>query len=177
MSDYDTWWLLPDTYTGSEVTPVPGEAVFPQTLVLDLDSVPCGRWLQHDWYNADPSEVTADGMLVWTEDGPEDHAIYVTHEFVYTGACVEPSESPTPTPTPPEPPVLNCPPGTVPGWLDEQGNPTSCISDNPTPGSEQPSSTPSPLAETGVSVGDALMYALALVVFGTTIVGLVKKPK
>lgn len=31
------------------------------------------------------------------------------------------------------PPVLNCEPGTVPGWLDESGNATSCVSDNPCP--------------------------------------------
>lgn len=31
---------------------------------------------------------------------------------------------------------LDCPPGTVPGWLDELGNPTSCVGDSPCPGLE-----------------------------------------
>lgn len=33
-----------------------------------------------------------------------------------------------------EPAPLTCPPGTVPGWLDENGQPTSCVSDDPCPG-------------------------------------------
>lgn len=31
------------------------------------------------------------------------------------------------------PPVLNCAEGTVPGWLNEFGDPTSCVGDNPCP--------------------------------------------
>lgn len=31
------------------------------------------------------------------------------------------------------PPVMNCGPGTVPGWLNEFGDPTSCVGDNPCP--------------------------------------------
>lgn len=40
---------------------------------------------------------------------------------------------PTPGPelTPPVAEVPDCPPGTVPGWLDESGNPTSCVGDDP----------------------------------------------
>lgn len=30
-------------------------------------------------------------------------------------------------------PVLNCEPGTVPGWLNEHGDPTSCVGDLPCP--------------------------------------------
>ena len=70
---------------------------------------------------------------------------------------------PTPTPVPPAPPIwindpviilpvcptplpesgpcapeatiaIHCPPLTVPGWLDENGQPTSCVSDHPCPG-------------------------------------------
>jgi len=29
------------------------------------------------------------------------------------------------------PPVLNCLPGTVPGWLNEHGDPTGCVDDHP----------------------------------------------
>lgn len=31
------------------------------------------------------------------------------------------------------PPTLSCEAGTIPGWLNEQGDPTSCVSDNPCP--------------------------------------------
>lgn len=30
--------------------------------------------------------------------------------------------------------MIVCGPGKVPGWLDEHGQPTSCVDDNPTPG-------------------------------------------
>lgn len=33
--------------------------------------------------------------------------------------------------------MLDCPEGTVPGWLDEQGLPTSCVGDLPCPGEEE----------------------------------------
>lgn len=29
------------------------------------------------------------------------------------------------------PPVVNCAPGTVPGWLNEHGDPTSCVDNHP----------------------------------------------
>src|SRR5690606_2384481 len=96
--------------------------------------------------------------LKWKQGKPEDHAIYVSHVWVYGGDCVDPSPSPDPSPTPdpspqpsptPEPcpespkipedstcvpsepwnPPLECPEGYVPGWLDENGDPTSCVGD------------------------------------------------
>lgn len=35
-----------------------------------------------------------------------------------------------------------CPKGTVPGWLDENGNPTSCVGDSATPGTSDTPATP-----------------------------------
>jgi len=42
-----------------------------------------------------------------------------------------PQPTPDPELTPPVAEVPDCPPGTVPGWLDEFGNPTSCVGDDP----------------------------------------------
>lgn len=42
-----------------------------------------------------------------------------------------PQPTPDPELTPPIAEVPDCPPGTVPGWLDQSGNPTSCVGDNP----------------------------------------------
>ena len=36
-----------------------------------------------------------------------------------------------PSSTPSTEPTLDCPPGTVPGWEGEDGQPTSCINDDP----------------------------------------------
>lgn len=45
---------------------------------------------------------------------------------------VEPTETPTPTPTDTyTSPVLDCPTGTVPGWLNDHGDPTSCVNNTP----------------------------------------------
>jgi hypothetical protein len=65
------------------------------------------------------------------------------------------------TEEPPGVPGLECPEGTVPGWLNENGEPTSCVGDSPQPIPEQPvpSSPPVPhLAETGFDVG---LFSLA----------------
>lgn len=42
-----------------------------------------------------------------------------------------PQPTPGPELTPPIAEVPDCPPGTVPGWLDQSGNPTSCVGDDP----------------------------------------------
>lgn len=42
-----------------------------------------------------------------------------------------PQPTPGPELTPPVAEVPDCPPGTVPGWLDQSGNPTSCVGDDP----------------------------------------------
>ena len=47
--------------------------------------------------------------------------------------------TPTPSSTPSTEPTLDCPPGTVPGWEGEDGQPTSCINDRP---EFEPSPTP-----------------------------------
>lgn len=58
----------------------------------------------------------------------------------------DPSPSPEPTVGIGEPiVVIDCPEGTVPGWLDEFGNPTSCVGDEPNPGGWTPMPSPSPL--------------------------------
>jgi len=42
-------------------------------------------------------------------------------------------ESPTVEEPPYTAPIMNCGEGTVPGWLNEYGDPTSCVGDNPCP--------------------------------------------
>ena len=42
-----------------------------------------------------------------------------------------PTSTPTPSSTPSTEPTLDCPPGAVPGWEGEDGQPTSCINDDP----------------------------------------------
>lgn len=79
-----------------------------------------------------------------------------------------------------EPPVVDCEEGTVPGWLDEYGNPTSCITDEPCiPTAEQdadcnpivvPPTKPLPptgdLAVTGTDPTEPALWALGLVLAG-----------
>lgn len=49
--------------------------------------------------------------------------------IVTVGASAE--EMPTPVPTATyTPPIVNCEEGTAPGWLNEQGDPTSCVDDH-----------------------------------------------
>lgn len=47
---------------------------------------------------------------------------------------------------PPGVPGLVCPEGTVPGWLNEYGDPTSCVGDQACPHCEEPA-TPAPTEE------------------------------
>lgn len=58
---------------------------------------------------------------------------------------------------------LDCPEGTVPGWLDEAGNPTSCVGDLPDPGAEptteptpEPEPTEAPEPEQGIGEPDSV---------------------
>ena len=79
---------------------------------------------------------------------------------------------------------LECPEGTVPGWLDETGAATSCVSNDPTPGevfSPEPAiSSPAfpdalplepllTLPETGVS--DPMIWVLMFICLGMVTVG------
>ena len=85
---------------------------------------------------------------------------------------------------------LDCPPLTVPGWLDETGEPTSCVSNHPCPGFDAETCTvddngpelhpeplpletsapvptqplPDELAETGAALDSGLVLVLALAV-------------
>lgn len=45
-----------------------------------------------------------------------------------------PTPEPTTTEAPYVPPVVNCGPNEVPGWLNEHGDPTSCVNNCPYPG-------------------------------------------
>lgn len=85
------------------------------------------------------------------------------------------------------PPVVECPEGTTPGWLNEHGDPTSCVGDDPcpetvedgcpppvTPPTEPPVVTTSTLAHAG---DEGLTYgavALSLLLAGIALV-LVRK--
>lgn len=60
------------------------------------------------------------------------------------GAAPASAEEPMPAPT------LDCPHNTVPGWLDDEGNPTSCVGDAPCPETEtgdcpEVAATPAPI--------------------------------
>lgn len=114
-----------------------------------------------------------------------------------------PSETPsTPDPTPPSPepeptttspapwPDLDCPDGTVPGWLDDDGLPTSCVGDTagniPDPADPDPAVTsdvsavddtpraatasPWALAATGSPAALVTVAALTLVAFGAVLI-------
>lgn len=135
--DVDVWWVLPAGVTLEQAEAAPGsEGMFPQAITT-LDTAPCGSVLQGDDYTGDFSFLG--NTLEWINGQPEDHAVYVGHVFVATPECVV-------TPPQVEPPVLVCPEGTVPGWLDESGQATSCVSDNPQPTpSPEPTPTPTPV--------------------------------
>ena len=148
--DYTTDWILPAGITLAQAQASPGaEAMFPQTLTT---APPCGSVIQEDHYNADPAALGS--TLDWVDGAPEDHAIVTSWRFFETAPC---------------PPPLVCAPGTVPGWLDEAGNPTSCVSDDPRPTVTETPVPPTPhLAETGVT-GTGYMLALVLIVLGAAV--------
>src|SRR5690606_13900171 len=89
-----------------------------------VDEVPCERWGQRDQYSGDSSYLG--DTLEWVAGQPEDHAIYVSHEWVYGGVCEVVV------------PPLECEDGYVPGWLDENGNPTGCVFNGPNHGDGDP---------------------------------------
>ena len=75
----------------------------------------------------------------------------------------------TPTEEPPGVPGLECPEGTVPGWLNENGEPTSCVGDSPQPGTEQPVNPAPHLAETGFDVG-LFSLSIGIITLGVLLV-------
>lgn len=69
-------------------------------------------------------------------------------------ATVSPSPSPTVVVQPPE--SVDCPPGTVPGWMDENGYYSSCVSDVPYwPEDDAGYPAPAPSPTPPVTVPDA----------------------
>lgn len=157
-------WLLPDTFGATTTTTDLDNVVvtnhptmFPQTRT---DNIPCERWGQQDVYSADSAYLG--DTLEWVDGQPEDHAIYVSHTWVYGGSCEVVEEE--------------CPEGYVPGWLDEDGNAQGCVNNGPIPTPEPepeptptvpvPSDTPTDvptLAETGVDPLVGLIVAACLI--------------
>lgn len=101
-----------------------------------------------------------------------------------------PEECPTPpvqTPPAEEPEEIDCPEGTVPGWLDENGNAQGCVNNQPVPGKQLPKETPTDgvsqtvqpvatLADTGTPEAfTALIIGVALVVSGLALY--LRRPK
>lgn len=101
--------------------------------------------------------LQVDGVPGWNSSDP----------YVCSSNPVTPTPTSTPTPeptTPPAttPPVMVCPPGTVPGWLDEDGLPTSCVENNPTPLPTEPPviAPPAPPVHTPATTPSAEPVAL-----------------
>lgn len=183
--DYQEVTWVTSTVPGVS-TPVDASSVtWPQTLATGDE---CGPgWFQIDTYHtSDIPALVQDSVLEYGED----FGVVVSWRFEPLPACPdptpEPTPSPEPTPTPsPEPPPLVCPEGTVPGWLDEAGNPTSCVGDDPQPTppptptvteTPVPPTAPAPqLAQTGVDPGLGLSIALILVLVGASVLASVKR--
>jgi hypothetical protein len=67
-------------------------AMFPQSRLDGVGSIPCGRWGQLDWYDTSTSTKFAKfnslgSTLEWVNGEPEDVSIYVNHSWVYGGTC------------------------------------------------------------------------------------------
>lgn len=114
----------PDSFDSESTNPDGTNATWPQVYSPD-GAVQCGAWYQADFYSPeDAAMLTADGLLHYQEDWD----VVISWRFVWGGDC----------PPPYEPPVLNCGEWEVPGWLNEHGDPTSCVSNHPCPGLEAP---------------------------------------
>lgn len=133
-----------------------GSPKFPQSLVtsyptdstnvdvLSKYAVKCGTFYQSDLYANDERTaaliaggVLNGGMESWPDGGTQRYDTFTTDPCpVY------------------EPPVLNCPEGTVPGVINEHGDPTSCVNNEPNPG-EEPSSPSTPPIPAGPTTPDA----------------------
>lgn len=85
-------------------------------------------------WNLEPGEC-----IVWVQV-----SMYNEHfgEGGQAPVCAPAEEQPEPEQPPYVPPVLNCGEWQVPGWLNEHGDPTSCVSNHPCPGLEAPACIP-----------------------------------
>lgn len=126
-----------------------GSPKFPQYLVsytkttstdvksaLKLAATKCGTMYQSDLYadDARTAALIAKGVLNGGDESwplNSDGSMNMRYHTIVTDAC-----------PPYVPPVLNCPTGTTPGWINEHGDPTSCVNDEPTPGDEPSEPTP-----------------------------------
>lgn len=127
-----------------------------------LNNQPSGQWIGQNFLPWSAFGIdTNEDCVTWVQVA-EFNYHYGENGETGIGACEEPT------------PDLECPTGTVPGWLDENGNPTSCVGDDPqpttppTPAVEVPASPDVPhLAETGPVETDVLaLIAAGLVVLG-----------
>lgn len=137
-----------------------------------LNNQPSGEWIGQNFLPWSAFGIDVDTDCVTWVQVAEFNYHYGENGEAGIGAC----EEPTPTPSP----TLECPPGTVPGWLDENGNPTSCVGDDPQPTPapvvEVPTSPDVPhLAETGPVENDVLaLIAAGLIVLGVLLVSYVR---
>jgi hypothetical protein len=99
-------WVLPAAFPYLE-DPAYGPAIFPQARLVGV--APCGVQLQHDVYliESEAEQLLYQGLGDTLEQG-EDSAIYLSHTFERTAACVVPPvEQPVPpVDEVPAPPVV-----------------------------------------------------------------------
>lgn len=176
------------TFGGHLVADYPVSGNVEHTLIVNVDS--------HDGDQYDYS-VTKTTSGCYTPPPPvvEQHdesgcvstTEYRTHTWTTTDGVVSDEVDTTRTLTRQEaidlgcytPPVVDCPEHTVPGWLNEHGDPTSCVGDHPCPQVPAgdpcpgdppvtPPTTPEPpvLALSGTDPTPGLLTAWALVMAG-----------
>ena len=149
-----------------------------------LNDQPSGQWIGQNFLPWSAFGIDTDTDCVTWVQVAEFNYHYGENGETGIGTCTEPTPSPSPSPSPSPTPVLECPAGTVPGWLDESGNPTSCVGDDPqptpipTPTTEVPATPNVPLAETGPVENDILaLIAAGLIVLGVLLVSYVRRNK
>lgn len=130
-----------------------GSPKFPQYLVsatkttrtdvktaLRAAATKCGTFYQSDLYadDARTAALVAKGVLNGGDESwplNPDGTLNMRYDTFTTEPC-----------PPYTPPVLNCQPGTAPGWINEHGDPTACVDNQPTP-PDEPSEPTQPSGE------------------------------